>query len=96
MAFFLSFFFLMQKLIFHLGFPDSSVGKEPACNAGDLDLILGLGRSLGVRNGNLLHYSCLGNPMYSRAWQATVHGVTNMTERLTYMKESMVDGMIKG
>ena len=30
------------------------------------------------------------------AWQATVHGITNMTEQLTYMKESMVDGMIKG
>ena len=29
---------------FH-GFPDSSVGKESACNAGDLGLIPGLGRS---------------------------------------------------
>ena len=28
------------------GFPDSSVGKESTCNAGDLDLILGLGRPL--------------------------------------------------
>ena len=27
------------------GFSDSSVGKEPACNAGDLGLIPGLGRS---------------------------------------------------
>ena len=28
-----------------MGFPDSSVGKESACNAGDLGLIPGLGRS---------------------------------------------------
>ena len=30
-----------------LGFPDSSVGKESACNAGDPDLIPGSGRSPG-------------------------------------------------
>ena len=29
------------------GFPESSVGKESACNAGDLALIPGLGRSPG-------------------------------------------------
>ena len=29
------------------GFPDSSVGKESACNAGDPGLISGLGRSAG-------------------------------------------------
>ena len=46
--------------------------------------------------GYPLQNSCSENSMDSGAWQATVHGVTNMTERLTYMKESMVDGMIKG
>ena len=30
-----------------LGFPDSSAGKESACNAGDPSLIPGLGRSSG-------------------------------------------------
>ena len=30
-----------------LGFPDSSVGQESACNAGDSGLIPGLGRSTG-------------------------------------------------
>ena len=30
-----------------LGFPDSSVGKESACNAGDLGSIPGSGRSAG-------------------------------------------------
>ena len=28
------------------GFPGRSAGKESACNAGDLDLIPGLGRSI--------------------------------------------------
>ena len=30
-----------------MGFPDSSVGKESACNVGDLGSIPGLGRSPG-------------------------------------------------
>ena len=50
-------------------------GKEPVCNAGDIALIPGLGRSPRERNGNLLQYSCLGNPMDRGDWQATVHGV---------------------
>ena len=41
----------------------------------DMSLIPGLGRSPGVGNGNLLQYSCLGNPMDRGAWQATVHAV---------------------
>ena len=44
-------------------FPGGSVGKESACNPGDLVLIPGLGRSPGEGNGNPLQYSCLGNPM---------------------------------
>ena len=36
------------------GFPRSSVGKESACNAGDLGSIPGLGRSPGEGNGNPL------------------------------------------
>ena len=39
------------------GFPDSSVGKESACNAGDPSLIPGLGRSTGERIGYPLQYS---------------------------------------
>ena len=38
------------------GFPDRLVGKESACNAGDLGLILGLGRSAGEGIGYPLHY----------------------------------------
>ena len=37
----------------------SSVGKESACNAGDLGSIPGSGRSPAEGNGNSLQYSCL-------------------------------------
>ena len=50
--------------------------KTPPTNAGDADLIPGLGRFLGVGNGNPLQFSCVGNSMGRGAWQATVHGVT--------------------
>ena len=46
-----------------MGFPYSSVGKESACNAGDLDLIPGSGRSLGEGNRNPLQCYCPENPM---------------------------------
>ena len=39
------------------GFPDSSVGKESACNAGDPSLIPGSGRSPGEGIGHPLQYS---------------------------------------
>ena len=41
----------------YMGFPDSSVGKESACNAGDPDSIPGLGRSTGEGIGYPLQYS---------------------------------------
>ena len=40
-----------------LGFPDSSVGKESACNGRDPGLIPGLGRSPGEGIGYPLQYS---------------------------------------
>ena len=61
-----------------MGFPRSSVSKEPACNAGDPGLIPGLGRSPGEGNGNPLQCSCLENAMDRGAWQATVHGVARV------------------
>ena len=39
------------------GFPHSSVGKESTCNAGDLGLIPGWGRSAGEGFGYPLQYS---------------------------------------
>ena len=40
-----------------MGFPDSSVGKESACNAGDPGWIPGLGRSAGEGIDYPLQYS---------------------------------------
>ena len=54
-----------------MGFPDSSSGKESACNAGDLDLISGLGSSPGEGKGYPLQYFGLENSM-----DCIVHGVT--------------------
>ena len=58
-----------------MGFPGGSDSKESTCNAGDLGLIPGLGRSHAGGLGNPLQYSCLENPMGIGAWQATVHEV---------------------
>ena len=59
-----------------MSFPGGSDGKASACNAGDLGLTPGLGRSPGEGNGNPLQYSCLENPTDGGAWQAIVHKVT--------------------
>ena len=47
-----------------MGFPDSSVGKESACNAGDPSSIPGLGRSTGEGKGYPLQYSGLENSFH--------------------------------
>ena len=61
-----------------MDFPHSSVGKESACNAGELGLIPELGRSPGEGSGNPLQYSWLENPMDRGAWWATAHGVARV------------------
>ena len=45
--------------LYKKGFPDSSVGKEPACHAGDPSSIPRLGRSAGEGIGYPLQYSSL-------------------------------------
>ena len=57
-------------------FPCGSVGKESACNVGDLGTSSGSRRCPGEGNGNPVHYSCLENSMNREAWWAKVHGVT--------------------
>ena len=65
------------------GLPAGSDGKESACDAEDLGLIPGSGRSPGEGNGYPLQYSCLENPMDRGAQWAIVHGVTKSWTRLS-------------
>ena len=60
-----------------LGFPDSSVGKESACNAEDPGLIPGSGRSAGEGIDYPLQYSGLENSM-----DCIVHGVAKSQTHL--------------
>ena len=58
--------------------PGGPVLKESPANAGDAGdagSIPGSGRSPGRRNGNLLQYYSLENPMDRGPWPATVHSV---------------------
>ena len=48
---------LIISLLPYMGFPDSSAGKESACNAGVPGSIPGLGRSAGEGIGYPLQYS---------------------------------------
>ena len=73
----------LEGLMLKWGFPCSSVGKESACNAGDLGSIPESGRSRGEGNGNPLQYSCLENPMDKGAWRAIVHGVARVRHNLS-------------
>ena len=54
--------------------------KNLLTNTGDACSIPGSGRSPGKANGNLLQYSCLGNPMDRGTWWATVHRVTKESD----------------
>ena len=65
-----------------LGFPCGSAGKESTCNAGDLGLIHGLGRSPGKWKGYPLHYSGLENTM-----DYIVHGVAKSRTQLSEFKK---------
>ena len=66
-----------------MDFPDGSDSKESSCNAGDLGLIPGLGRTSGGGHGNPLQYSCLETPMDRGASWATVQGVAKKSTLLS-------------
>ena len=60
------------------GKPSGSAGKESACNAGDLGLIPGLGKSPGEGKDYPLQYSGLENSMH-----CIVHGVAKSRTQLS-------------
>ena len=61
-----------------VGFPVAQLVKESACNAGNLGLIPGLGRSLGEGKGFPLQYSGLEDSM-----AYTVYDVAKSRTRLS-------------
>ena len=75
-------------VFFFKGFPDSSIGKESACNVGDPSWIPGSGRSSGEGISYLLQYSwaslwlswerihrqCRGPGFYSWVWKIPEEG----------------------
>ena len=52
-------------------------------DAGDLDLVPGLGRPPGVGNGNPLQNSCLGHSSNRGAWWVAVHVVAKSQIQLS-------------
>ena len=60
------------------GFPGGSAGNKSTCNAWDLGLNPGLGRSPGEEKGYLLQYFGLEN-----STDCIVHGVTKSQTRLS-------------
>ena len=58
-------------------------GKDSACNAGETELIPGLGRSPGERQGNPLQYSCLENLHGQRSLVGYNHEVTKNGTQLS-------------
>ena len=70
-------------LYIYMGFLGGSEVKASAWNVGDLGSIPGSGRPPGERNGNLLQYYCLENPMEGGTWWATVHGVPKSRTQLS-------------
>ena len=63
--------------------------KNLPASAGDAGLIPGSERSPGEENGNLLQYSCLGNPMDRGAQQATVHRITRVEKDLVTKQQQL-------
>ena len=64
------------------GFPGGSTVKNPPAMQKMQVISLGQEEPPGEGIGNLLQYSCLGNPMDRGPWRVTVHGVAkelNMT-----------------
>ena len=84
----------LEKILLWI-FPDSSIGKEPACNAGDPDLIPGSGRSPGEGNAtHPLQYTSLENSVNTGAWSLEGYNPwslkeSDMTEQLYIYRERL-------
>ena len=75
----------LASFVYHYvyeGFLGGSVEMSLPANVGDTGSLPGSGRSPREGTGNLLQYSCLGNPMDGGAWQATVNCVAKSQTQL--------------
>ena len=69
--------------------------KNPPVNTGDVrdgEFDPWVGKISWRRAWHPLQYSCLGNPMDRRTWQAAVHGVTKSQTRLKRLSTHMGRG----
>ena len=76
----------------HMGFAGGSDGKESSCNAEDLGLIPGLGKSPGGGHSNPLQCSCLENSHGERGlagYSPWDDKESNKTEQLSTAKHSL-------
>ena len=73
--------FIMLRYFLSMGLSGATAVKKLPASAGNLGLISGLGRSPGEGNDNPLQYSSLRNTTERGAWGATVHGVTNYSDK---------------
>ena len=65
--------YVYSSLIYSMGFPEGSAGKESACNAGNVGLLTGV-RKIPWRR-KWLPTSVFLPGEFRGAWQGTVHGV---------------------
>ena len=65
-------FKLLTAILEAKGFPDGSEVKASACNAGDLGLIPGSGRSPGEGNGRKWQHTPVFLPGESHGWRSLV------------------------
>ena len=81
---------LLYEIVYEMGFPCGSTGKESACNAEDLGSIPGLGTPPGEGKGYPLQYSGLENSM-----DCIVHGVAkSQTQLRDYHFHFLSSGML--
>ena len=67
-----------------MDFPDGAVVKNLLADAGDVDLIPGLGKSPGEGHGNTLQHSSLVNAIDGEAWWSTVCITKSRTQLNTH------------
>ena len=83
---------LLVRFKLFKGFPHSSVGKESACNVGDLGSIPGLGRSPGEGKGYPLH-SGLENSM-DCIWGRKELDTTERLSFSSFFKKNLIINLI--